>query len=259
MTAPLSAFLTSLPLPFADAVAAAARLGFSHVDVVAVAERPAADLEALADAGVMVCCAALGRGLPDGAALDAADVGLRRVALDVVRAQVSDAARLGATAGYLVSPVEAERLVLFAEACALLADEAARRMVRLCVEHAPGRALATAAATLAWLTATYPGLGLLLDVGHCLISGEDVAAVVRSAGGRLGHVHLDDNDGVGDLHWPLLTGRLTAGDLAALAAALDEAGYRGGVALELSPHNAGPVEALAEGRAAWRAACGAGG
>jgi len=250
MGRPLSAFLTSLPLPFAGAVAAAARLGFGTVDVVAVADRPPSDLEALAEGGVLVGCAALGRDLPPGCALDAADVSLRRRAVEHVRRQLADAARLGATAAYLVPPFGGERLPLFAEACALLAEDAASRRVRLLVEHVPGRALPTVAATLAWLgDVGHPSLALLLDVGHCLISGEAVGDAVRRAGGRLGHVHLDDNDGVDDLHWPLLTGRLTEADLASLAAALTEVGYRGGLALELNAANADPEAALAEGKA----------
>jgi sugar phosphate isomerase/epimerase len=61
---------------------------------------------------------------------------------------------------------------------------------------------------------------MLLDVGHCLISGEDAAAVIQRAGERLGYVHLDDNDGVGDLHWPLFHGRLTREQLANAMTAL---------------------------------------
>ena len=72
---------------------------------------------------------------------------------------------------------------------------------------------------------------------------------VLAAGTRLGYVHLDDNDSVSDLHWPLLTGRLTAEMLDALLNVLDTDDYRGGVALELNPANADPVRALAEGRA----------
>src|SRR5437764_383609 len=80
--------------------------------------------------------------------------------------------------------------------------------------------------------------------GHCLISGEDAGAVVRRAGGRLGYVHLDDNDGAGDLHWPLLTGRLTRRDLEGLAAALREVNYCGGVALELNAAHGDAVPGL---------------
>ena len=209
---PLSAFLTSLPLDFVEAVRAVAGLGFTHVDPVALVERPAAHLDALADAGVIVACTPLGRDLPDGLALDADDVGRRRDAVEQVKRQLIDAARLGATCAYLVPPTRPEPAALsyFAEACGLLSEYAASRMVRLCVEPVPGRALSRADQTLDWLeTFGAHGPALLLDVGHCLITNEDAAAVVRRAGPRLGYVHLDDNVGRGDLHWPLLTGRLT--------------------------------------------------
>src|SRR5262249_38415015 len=130
-----------------------------------------------------------------------------------------------------------------------LADFAAGRMVRLCVEHIPGRALSTVAATLAWLKeAGHDNLFLLLDVGHCLLSGEDPAAAVAQAGSRLGYVHLDDNDGAGDLHWPLLTGRLTEGVLRSFLAALNANGYDEALTLELNPGNADPVGALKQGK-----------
>ena len=163
-----------------------------------------------------------------------------------MRRQIADAARLGATHAYVVSGMDGSPagLACFAEACGLLADYAAGRMVRLCVEPIPGRALPSAAAVLEWLRrAEHPNLALLLDVGHCLISGEDPAAVARAAGPLLGYVHLDDNDGVGDLHWPLLTGRLTAAQLTDLAAALREIGFSGGMSLELKAAGAARAEA----------------
>ena len=248
---PLSACLSSLPLDFRAAVAQAAGLGFRAVDVTARVERPAEDLEALADAGVQVICAALGRDLPPGHTLDAADVGVRRATVQFLEQQVADAARLGATAAYLVPGFDggATALQCFADGCALLAEYSAGRMVRLGIEHFPGRALPSAAVTLDWLERIgHANLGLLLDVGHCLISGEDPAAVVRRAGPRLVYVHLDDNDGAGDLHWPLLTGRLTARHLEDVATALREMDYRGGIALELNARNPNPVEALRQGR-----------
>ena len=211
----------------------AAELSFTHVDVVALEERPAADLEALADAGVVVRCAAVGRGLPDACTPDAVKGGGRR---ERMRQQIADAARIGATHAYVVSGIDGSSagLACFAEACGLLADYAAGRMVRLCVEPIPGRALPSAAAVLEWLRRTaHPNLALLLDVGHCLLSDEDPAAVARAAGPLLGYVHLDDNDGIGDLHWPLLTGRLTPKHLTDLAAALRELRFSGGLSLEL--------------------------
>jgi hydroxypyruvate isomerase len=249
---PLAAFLPSLPLDFAAAVRQATSLGFRLVDVVAGVNRPAADYEALADADVVVSCVVLGRGLPGDHTLDARDLATRRATLDALRRQVADAARLGATCAYLVPGQEASAtgLAYFAEGCALLADHAAGRKIRLCVEHFPGRALPDAAGTLDWLDQVgHANLGLLLDVGHCLISREDPAAVVRTAGDRLAYLQLDDNDGVGDLHWPLLTGRLTEKILEDLAAALRAVGYQGGMDLELNPGTADPVAALREGKA----------
>jgi sugar phosphate isomerase/epimerase len=248
---PLAAYLTSLPLDFPEAVAAVARLGFTHVDVVALADRPAAHLDALADSGLVVSCGALGRDLPPGHRLDAADVSTRRTALRLVERQVADLGQLGAHCAYLTPPADAGEagLPAFAEACGLLADYAAQRMVRICVEPIPGRLLPDVRTTLAWLeTAGHPDLKLLLDVGHCLISGEVPAVAAHEAKARLGYVHLDDNDAQADLHWPLLTGRLTAEMLDDLAAVLRETGWCGGLALELNAGNSDPVGALRDGK-----------
>jgi sugar phosphate isomerase/epimerase len=249
---PLAAFATSLPGDFAAVLTEIAALGFSHVDLVAEVERRAGHLEALADSGLLVYCMALGRNLPAGHTLDVADVGVRRATLELLRRQLGDAARLGATTAYLVPGFDLTETALtcFAEGCALLSDHASACMIRLCVEHVPGRALPTAARTLDWLEQVgHARLGLLLDIGHCLISNEDPAAVVRRAGGTLGYVHLDDNDGAGDLHWPLLTGRLTRQNLVDSLAALRAVDYRGALTLELNPANPRPADALREGKA----------
>jgi sugar phosphate isomerase/epimerase len=248
----LAAMVTSLPLDFEPAVLQIRDLGFTHVDVVGLEQRPVSHLEALADSGLLVACVAVGRGLPGGVTLDAADVTVRRQAVAQVEQQIQGAAQLGASRCYVVPGHDASRsgLIHFADACAVLADFAAARMLRLCVEHVPGRALSTVAGTLAWLgQIQHDALDLLLDVGHCLISDEDPVQAVLAAGARLGYVHLDDNDSVSDLHWPLLTGRLTAEMLDALLNVLDTDDYDGGVALELNPANADPIRALAEGKA----------
>jgi D-psicose/D-tagatose/L-ribulose 3-epimerase len=246
---PVPVLLTSLPLPFEEAVRQAAALGFTHVDVVSLAERPAAHLDVLADTGLLVSCAAVGRGLAEGTALDAAASADRRAAVEEVKRHIADAARLGATRCYVVPGPHADGLDRFADSCAHLADYAAGRMVRLCVEHIPGRALSTAAGTLAWVDRLgHDDLFLLLDTGHCLMTGEDAAHVVQRAGPRLGYVHCDDNDGVSDLHWPLLTGRLTRDDVRGLCAALRSVGYDGPLSLELSANNADPVAALRAGK-----------
>src|SRR4051794_19268922 len=98
----LSAMLTSLPLDFDEALSWVRDLGFSHADVVALADRPPAHLEALAESGLLVGCAAVGRGLPEGHTPDAEDVGVRRAALEEMKRQVGDAGRMGAEVCYLI-------------------------------------------------------------------------------------------------------------------------------------------------------------
>ncbi len=243
--------LTSLPLEFEAAVHQVHALGFGHVDVVALSERPAGHRDALADTDLLVACAAVGRGLPDGCALDVPDVGFRRRAVREMELQLSDAARLGATHAYLVPGTDKTKagLCRFADACAVLADFAAGRRIRLCLEHIPGRALPTTRAILACLDQVqHPNLALLLDIGHCLITHEDPAYVVEQAGARLGYVHLDDNDGQADLHWPLLTGQLSESLLKSFLQALRAIGYDGSLSLELSPQQPDPIGALRQGK-----------
>ena len=247
----LSALLTSLPLEFESGVRELAALGFTYVDLVGLTKRPEKHLDVLAESGLVISCGAIGRGLPEGCTLDAPLVALRRRAVEEMQRQITDIARLGGRYGYILPGREGgvEAMTRFAEACALLADFAGGRMVRLCLEHSPATALFSAADTLAWLERTgHENLGLLLDVGHCLLSGEDPATVVARAKDRLFYVHLDDNDGVGDMHWPLLTGRLTEEMLRATLASLAVQGYAGGLALELRAENVEPAEGLRRGR-----------
>jgi sugar phosphate isomerase/epimerase len=247
----LSALLTSLPSDFASSIRTLRTLGFTHVDLVALADRPDEHLEVLAESGLIVSCGALGRNLPEGCTLDTLSVQDRRRALEEMQRQIADIAHLGGTCAYIVPTKDASvaAVARFSEACGLLAEYAGGRMVRLSIEHFPGTALPSAAAVLDFVDRVgQPNLGLLLDVGHCLLSREDAAAVVRRARDRLFYVHLDDNDGVADLHWPLLAGRLTEESLRATLAALREQGYAGGMALELRAENAEPAEALRKGR-----------
>jgi sugar phosphate isomerase/epimerase len=248
----LSALLTSLSLAFEEAVAEMTKLGFTHVDVVALAERPAAHLEALAKSGLIVSCASIGRDLPEGQTLDAADVASRRSAVELMQRHIADAARLGATHAYVVSGLDSSRdgLLRFGEACVMLAEYSQQRQVRLCLEPIPRRALPSAAAMLDFLgNLRHNNLALLLDVGHCLISKEEPAEVVRRAGPKLGYVHVDDNNGQDDVHWPLFSGVLREEQLRECLAALDEEGYRHALSLELNPQNQNPKNALSEGRA----------
>lgn len=66
-----------------------------------------------------------------------------------------------------------------------------------------------------------PALRLSVDVGHAhwahtVCGAPSAAEFVAAAGGLLGHIHLQDTDGMADRHWPLGEGNI---DFAAILAA----------------------------------------
>src|SRR5687768_10685440 len=132
----LSVLATSLPLEVGDALRTIARLGFTHVDLVAVTERAAAEREALAASGLIVSCAALGRNLSEGCSLEAHDRDARKRAVEEVKLQILDAAQLGARWAYLVPGMDASAAALarFGDSCQVLEVYARGRMVQLCLE-----------------------------------------------------------------------------------------------------------------------------
>ena len=233
-----------------DALTALAAIGFRSIDVQAKTFVSSASRARLNDLGLSVSCLALCFNMKDGAALDSATPAARQAALDHCREALDHAAALGASTAYAVPGVNSATLPQFGEALGQVADFAAERAIRVGIEHFPGRALPTATATLAYLSRlNHPNLYLLLDTGHLQMSGEDPAAVIAAAGARLGYVHLDDNDGEADLHWPLRAGVLTEEALAATFAALARSLYDGPASIELSPQLPDPVAALAQSRA----------
>lgn len=122
MSLTFSLHLPSLRDVFETGLRRATALGFRHVDVAGVIDRPPSHLEALAESGLIVVAVdlvfALGRPLDDA------------------RRQIADAARLGATVGCLDEPLRGE-------AFDLLDRYAAGRMIRLCTRtpHSPPHSL----------------------------------------------------------------------------------------------------------------------
>ena len=157
-----------------------------------------------------------------------------------------------------VAPAGAGRAVLrerLLRALAPLAEQAQARGIRLGLEPEPGMFVETIADYLDIEAALdSPALGLTLDLGHLLVTGEaEPPAAITEQARRLVHVHIEDmRRGVHE-HLPLGEGDLP---LAETLAALRSSGYRGQAALELSRNiHDGPIQ-LRRSLEILRAACG---
>ncbi len=203
------------------------------------------------DLDLQVSCVGASFGLPAEATLDSADAAVAAQVLAHLEQALTYGAKLGATTAYVIPGLDASQAALdrYARVVTTAADRAAALGMKLGIEHFPGRALPTVSATLDFIRALdHPNLYLLFDIGHVQLSGEDPAEAITNAGPRLGYVHLDDNDGQGDLHWSLLDGLLTKATLRRTFAALTDIGYTGAISLELNPALPDPLAALKQSR-----------
>jgi sugar phosphate isomerase/epimerase len=116
-----------------------------------------------------------------------------------------------------------------------LLGHARERGVRLAFEPEPGMFVERPAGyddLVGRLGAEGDALGLCLDVGHLLVTGDvPVADVIRRFASRLVHVHLDDIAGGVHEHRMFGEGDL---DLPEVLEALSEVDYTGLAAVELS-------------------------
>lgn len=112
--------------------------------------------------------------------------------------------------------------------------------VRFAIEPFPGGVLPTVRETSAFIRETESdNLGVLLDTGHAAISGERLTEAARLSKESIFHVHVNNNDGVNDLHWEPQRGKLTAADYSSFLEELDHQHYRGKISIELS--RPGPI------------------
>ncbi len=96
-----------------------------------------------------------------------------------------------------------------------------------------------------------PGLMITLDLGHANIRAPKGrgAAFVQAARGRIGHVHVGDNNGQEDEHLPVGAGRV---DVSGGLAAIKASGYDSTVTLEVfSPDRDYLAMSLKKVRAIW--------
>jgi len=226
-------------------------IGFDNFDIQPAHQRSLESRLLAQELGLRVSCIGASFAMPAGAALDHADRHLRQRAVDHVIAAIEHAADIGAETVYIVPGADAapDRIGRYRRSVARLADAAAENGIKLAIEHFPGTALATAGGALEFIRVVdHDNLYLLYDSGHIQMSGEDPETVIINAGDKLGYVHLDDNDGIGDLHWSLLDGVMTDESLVATLRALKAIAYAGALSLELNPALANPARALSESR-----------
>lgn len=229
----------------------ASDLGFGCIDVQPQNLRGAAARQAARELGLAVSCLGGSFGMPAGASLDNADGRLRAQALAHVSEAIRQAASLNAGTIYLVPGNDDSRAALsrFGDSLLELAETAAALQIKLALEHFPGAALPSAQITLDYINSLeHRNLYLLYDSGHIQMTAEDPARVIGAAGDRLGYVHFDDNDGIGDWHWALLDGVMSEETLRDTLRALADIDYRGALSLELSPALEDPAAALAKSR-----------
>jgi sugar phosphate isomerase/epimerase len=140
-----------------------------------------------------------------------------------------------------------ERLV---EGVGRALEHARARGVRLCFEPEPGMFVERPGGYLELRRRLGPRgveLGLTLDVGHLLVTGDlPVAERIRALAPFLGHVHLDDIRAGVHEHRMFGTGDL---DLRETLRALHASGYAGMAAVELSRDSHRGIEAARE---AWQ-------
>lgn len=166
---------------------------------------------------------------------------VRKATLAYVRGSIDLAAQLEAGIIYACSmkrgPPEgrSEALARLGEVVAECADYAKAAVVRFALEPFPTGELPTVRETTAFIRgAASDNLGLVLDTGHAAISREDLGLAAKYSGGHIAHVHLNNNDGILDLHWPPQRGKLAAEDFRGLLAELADQNYLGKMSIELS-------------------------
>ena len=240
----VSACLWGLREPPAEAARKLAGIGVDGIDVDPGFTAELGRLSGAVPANVK--CLAADHLMPPGGRLGDPASQAGRVAIEHVKTSIREAAGLGAEAVYVGPPPQnGASLREFEESVVTLAGEAASAGLRFCIEHVPRSMLSSAAATVEFSRRTgHPNVHALIDIGHCLIAGENPAGAIRAAGDRLGYVHVDDNDGKDDLHLALTDGLFDIDDVREILRALQESPYDGPVSVEVKKDLEDPLAAV---------------
>ena len=249
-------------MPLVEEIHSFAELGFDYLELAMdppeahytiVSENRPAITRALADHGMGLVCH-----LPTF--VSAADLtdSIRRASISEMKRSLSVAAALGAEKVVLHPPMisgmgayVSERVRAYAlEFIGDMVEMSERVGVTICLENMmPRNGFGVEPAELDMLFWRFPALQLTLDTGHANLGeggGARLPELVERFGDRLGHVHLSDNRGVFDDHFPLGRGTI---DFRRLANALKDKGYDGTVTFEVFDQDR---TQLVQGRNFWK-------
>ena len=178
------------------------------------------------------------------------DAGLRRVRLEMILRTLEIAARLGARN---ISITTGKPLgAMSPEACEPVLEEHLGRVLERAdalgidvgIECEPGLLIETSDELARWIKRMGSSrLGANLDIGHAVVGGEDPAAAIGKLAGRIWNLHVED---IRDRkHYHRIPGEGDI-DFAAVAAALQRAGYQRWATVELYTQTADPDRAARE-------------
>ena len=224
-----------------------AELGFRHIDIQPSMLRSSDSVSILNQHELNVSCVSLSFFAPEGSTLHTKDKATAQPMIDHLKDGIDHASHIGVDRTYVVPGEVDDELSIsdYGDYYGEVAEYAQSRGVMLGIEHFPEKAFPTIQSTLDFIREIdHPNLYLLFDLGHAQISKEDPTELLPLAGDRLLYVHLDDNDGVNDLHLPLIEGVQSREDLESLFKVLVDLNYQGPVSLELHPLLPNPFQAL---------------
>jgi sugar phosphate isomerase/epimerase len=233
-------------LPVVDEIRSFAGLGFDYLELAmdppeahysTISENHLAVTKALADHGMGIVCH-----LPTFVSTADLTESIRRASVTEMKQSLSVAADLGAQKAVLHPPMisgmgtyVSERIRGYAlEFISDMVEMSEVLGVTICLENMmPRNGFGVEPSELDMLFWRFPSLQFTLDTGHANLEqggSTRLAELVERFGERLGHVHLSDNRGVYDDHFPLGSGTI---DFQRLANALKEIGYDGTVTFEV--------------------------
>lgn len=240
--------LTTAPTRSLDRVRLA---GFDTVDVRPDCWNGIDSRDDISDRGLKLgCFGLLGGPLIGGLSIDDITGNRAQPVLDHLYVVIDRAGALGADRAYMITPTSyPDDDAQYLASIRSLADRAAAAGLKLCLEPTPGRSLADDAACLAFVRKTeHENVHVLVDFGHCLITGEVPSESIRNAGDRLGYVHMDDNHGVNDDHVALFDGVLKEPVINDFLDTLVSLPYNGGLGIEFKLTTPSPMSALVQAR-----------